>query len=45
MVTKEVIVKNSTGLHARPATLLVKSFSFQIRHKLRVQWKKLMLRA
>ena len=22
MVTKEVIVKNSTGLHARPATLL-----------------------
>ncbi len=24
MVTKEVIVKNSTGLHARPATLLVK---------------------
>lgn len=41
MVTKEVIVKNSTGLHARPATLLVKKdFSFQIRHKLRVQWKK-----
>ena len=24
MVTKEVLVKNSTGLHARPATLLVK---------------------
>ena len=27
MVTKEVIVKNSTGLHARPATLLVKKAS------------------
>ena len=27
MVTKEVVVKNSTGLHARPATLLVKKAS------------------
>ena len=27
MVTKEVIVKNPTGLHARPATLLVKKAS------------------
>lgn len=27
VVTKEVIVKNSTGLHARPATLLVKKAS------------------
>jgi len=27
MVTKEVIVKNTTGLHARPATLLVKKAS------------------
>lgn len=27
MVTKDVIVKNSTGLHARPATLLVKKAS------------------
>ena len=27
MVTKEVIVKNPTGLHARPATLLVKRAS------------------
>lgn len=27
MVTKEVLVKNSTGLHARPATLLVKKAS------------------
>ena len=27
MVTKEGIVKNSTGLHARPATLLVKKAS------------------
>lgn len=27
MVTKEVIVKNATGLHARPATLLVKKAS------------------
>ena len=27
MVTKEVIVKNSTGLRARPATLLVKKAS------------------
>ena len=27
MVTKEFIVKNSTGLHARPATLLVKKAS------------------
>lgn len=27
MVTKEIIVKNSTGLHARPATLLVKKAS------------------
>ena len=27
MVTKEVIVKNSTGLHARPATVLVKKAS------------------
>ena len=27
MVTKEVIFKNSTGLHARPATLLVKKAS------------------
>ncbi|WP_406543475.1 HPr family phosphocarrier protein [Clostridium ljungdahlii] len=24
MISKEVIVKSSTGLHARPATLLVK---------------------
>lgn len=24
MVAKEVVVKNATGLHARPATLLVK---------------------
>ena len=24
MVSKEVVVKNGTGLHARPATLLVK---------------------
>jgi phosphocarrier protein HPr len=27
LVTKEVVVKNSTGLHARPATLLVKKAS------------------
>lgn len=27
MVSKEVIVKSSTGLHARPATLLVKKAS------------------
>lgn len=27
MVTKEVIVNNPTGLHARPATLLVKRAS------------------
>lgn len=27
MVTKEVLVKSSTGLHARPATLLVKKAS------------------
>ncbi|GIM27782.1 phosphocarrier protein HPr [Clostridium polyendosporum] len=27
MVTREVVVKNSTGLHARPATLLVKKAS------------------
>lgn len=27
LVTKEVLVKNSTGLHARPATLLVKKAS------------------
>lgn len=27
MISKQVIVKNSTGLHARPATLLVKKAS------------------
>lgn len=27
MITKEVVVKSSTGLHARPATLLVKKAS------------------
>lgn len=27
MANKEVVVKNSTGLHARPATLLVKKAS------------------
>ena len=27
MVTKEVVVKSATGLHARPATLLVKKAS------------------
>ena len=27
MVTKEVVVENSPGLHARPATLLVKKAS------------------
>lgn len=27
MLTKEIIVKSSTGLHARPATLLVKKAS------------------
>ncbi|ADK14403.1 MULTISPECIES: HPr family phosphocarrier protein [Clostridium] len=27
MISKEVIVKSSTGLHARPATLLVKKAS------------------
>ena len=27
MVSKEVVVKNATGLHARPATLLVKKAS------------------
>lgn len=27
MITKEVFVKSSTGLHARPATLLVKKAS------------------
>jgi phosphocarrier protein len=27
MITKEVVVKNATGLHARPATLLVKKAS------------------
>ncbi|NLZ49051.1 MAG: HPr family phosphocarrier protein [Clostridiales bacterium] len=27
MITREVIVKSSTGLHARPATLLVKKAS------------------
>ncbi|WP_373898445.1 HPr family phosphocarrier protein [Haloimpatiens sp. FM7315] len=27
MVTKEVVVKSSTGLHARPATLIVKKAS------------------
>lgn len=28
MIAKEVTVKNSSGLHARPATLLVKKASF-----------------
>ena len=28
MISKEVLVKNSTGLHARPATLLVKKSSY-----------------
>ena len=28
MVSKEVVVKNGTGLHARPATLLVKKASW-----------------
>lgn len=27
MITREVLVKSSTGLHARPATLLVKKAS------------------
>lgn len=27
MITKEVVVNNETGLHARPATLLVKKAS------------------
>lgn len=27
MVTKDVVVKNATGLHARPATLVVKKAS------------------
>ena len=27
MISKEVVVKNGTGLHARPATLLVKKAS------------------
>lgn len=27
MISKEIVVKNSTGLHARPATLLVKRAS------------------
>ena len=27
MISKEVLVKNSTGLHARPATLLVEKAS------------------
>lgn len=27
MATKDVVVKNATGLHARPATLLVKKAS------------------
>lgn len=27
MVSKDVVVKNATGLHARPATLLVKKAS------------------
>jgi phosphocarrier protein HPr len=27
LVTKDVVVKNATGLHARPATLLVKKAS------------------
>lgn len=27
MITKEIIVKSATGLHARPATLLVKKAS------------------
>ena len=27
MISKEVLVKNGTGLHARPATLLVKKAS------------------
>lgn len=27
MVTKEIVVKSSTGLHARPATLVVKKAS------------------
>ncbi|MBU5590669.1 HPr family phosphocarrier protein [Clostridium sp. MSJ-4] len=27
MVSREVVVKNATGLHARPATLLVKKAS------------------
>ena len=27
MITKEVVVKSATGLHARPATLLVKKAS------------------
>ena len=39
MVSKDVVVNNGTGLHARPATLLVKSFIIQIRCKHRVQWK------
>ena len=37
MVSKEVVVKNGTGLHARPATLLVKkASSFKCKH--RIQW-------
>ena len=28
MVSKEVVVNNGTGLHARPATLLVKKASY-----------------
>lgn len=37
MISKEVVVKNSTGLHARPATMLAKkaaSFKSEIKFEL-----------
>ena len=45
MVSKEVVVKNGTGLHARPATLLVKKASgFKSDVSIEYNGKKLTLR-
>ena len=46
MVSKEVVVNNGTGLHARPATLLVKKASaFKSDVSIEFNGKKLTLRA
>lgn len=38
MVTKEVVVKSQTGIHARPATLLVKKAS-QFKSEINIEYK------